>query len=102
MFGPLLPIRTYKDFEETIGYINRQPRPLAAYYFGEDKGEEDSFTQRTTSGGVCINDVIMHVMQEELPFGGVGTSRAPASLPARRGDADPTRRGARPLADVRG
>ena len=74
LFGPLLPIRTYNNFEETISYINSKPRPLAAYYFGEDKQEEQAFTSRTTSGGVCINDVIMHVMQEELPFGGVGPS----------------------------
>lgn len=74
IFGPLLPIRTYKSFDETIDYINSKPRPLAAYYFGEDAGEEEAFTSRTTSGGVCINDVIMHVMQEELPFGGVGPS----------------------------
>ncbi len=74
IFGPLLPIRTYQNFEETIDYINSKPRPLAAYYFGEDSAEEEAFTSRTTSGGVCINDVIMHVMQEELPFGGVGPS----------------------------
>lgn len=74
LFGPLLPIRTYREFEETITYINSKPRPLAAYYFGEDKQEEQSMTQRTTSGGVCVNDVIMHVMQEDLPFGGVGPS----------------------------
>jgi coniferyl-aldehyde dehydrogenase len=74
LFGPLLPIRTYREFEETISYINAKPRPLAAYYFGNDKEEESAFVSRTTSGGVCINDVIMHVMQEELPFGGVGPS----------------------------
>ena len=74
LFGPLLPIRTYSDFEDTISYINSKPRPLAAYYFGDDKNEQEAFTSRTTSGGVCINDVIMHVMQEELPFGGVGPS----------------------------
>jgi len=74
IFGPLLPIRTYKNFEETIDYINSKPRPLAAYYFGEDAQEEKAYTSLTTSGGVCINDVIMHVMQEELPFGGVGPS----------------------------
>lgn len=74
LFGPLLPIRTYQNFEETIDYINSKPRPLAAYYFGDDKQEESAVLQRTTSGGVCINDVIMHVMQEELPFGGVGPS----------------------------
>ena len=74
IFGPLLPIRTYKNFEDTIAYINSKPRPLAAYYFGEDKEEEQAITSRTTSGGFCVNDVIMHVMQEELPFGGVGPS----------------------------
>ena len=74
LFGPLLPVRTYKNFEETIGYINSKPRPLAAYYFGEDKQEEEALISRTTSGGVCVNDVVMHVAQEELPFGGVGPS----------------------------
>lgn len=74
IFGPLLPIRTYRDFAETIAYVNSRPRPLAAYYFGRDRGEEDAVLKRTTSGGACINDVIMHVGQEELPFGGVGAS----------------------------
>ena len=74
LFGPLLPIRTYSNFEETIDYINSKPRPLAAYYFGEDAAEEDALISRTTSGGVCVNDVVMHVAQEELPFGGVGPS----------------------------
>ena len=72
IFGPLLPIKTYKDFNETIDYVNANPRPLAAYYFGQDKGEERDVLERTTSGGACINDVIMHIMQEDLPFGGVG------------------------------
>jgi len=74
LFGPLLPIRTYKNFDETIDYINSKPRPLAVYYFGEDAQEESAFISRTTSGGVCVNDVVMHVAQEELPFGGVGPS----------------------------
>jgi coniferyl-aldehyde dehydrogenase len=52
--------------------VNANPRPLAAYYFGHDKTEERQVLERTTSGGVCINDVIMHIMQEDLPFGGVG------------------------------
>ena len=72
IFGPLLPIRTYKDFNETIDYVNAKPRPLAVYYFGEDQAEERAVLDRTTSGGVCLNDVIMHIMQEDLPFGGVG------------------------------
>ena len=72
IFGPLLPVKTYKDFNETIDYVNSRPRPLAAYYFGHDRSEERDVLDRTTSGGVCINDVIMHIMQEDLPFGGVG------------------------------
>jgi coniferyl-aldehyde dehydrogenase len=72
IFGPLLPIKTYKDFAETIRYVNSKPRPLAVYYFGSDDKEERDVLDRTTSGGVCLNDVIMHIMQEDLPFGGVG------------------------------
>ena len=72
IFGPLLPIKTYKNFQEAIDYVNARPRPLAAYYFGYDSAEERTVLERTTSGGVCINDVIMHIMQEDLPFGGVG------------------------------
>ena len=74
IFGPLLPIRTYNEFSETIDYINSMPRPLAAYYFGDDGHEQKSVETRTTSGGMCINDVVMHVSQEDLPFGGVGPS----------------------------
>ena len=72
IFGPLLPIRTYKEFDETINYVNSKPRPLALYYFGDDAAEERAVLDRTTSGGVCLNDVIMHIAQEDLPFGGVG------------------------------
>ena len=74
IFGPLLPIRTYREFAETVDYINSRPRPLAAYYFGDDPEEQKSVETRTTSGGMCINDVIMHISQEDLPFGGVGPS----------------------------
>ena len=72
IFGPLLPVKTYKKFDEAIDYVNARPRPLAAYYFGYDNAEERAVLERTTSGGVCINDGIMHIMQEDLPFGGVG------------------------------
>jgi coniferyl-aldehyde dehydrogenase len=54
--------------------VNAKPRPLAAYYFGNSAEEQEAVLKRTTSGGVCINDVIMHVSQEELPFGGIGPS----------------------------
>jgi coniferyl-aldehyde dehydrogenase len=74
IFGPLLPIKTYNNFEDTIAYINSKPRPLAAYYFGYDSAEEQRFLSGTTSGGVCINDVMFHMLQKDLPFGGVGPS----------------------------
>ena len=74
IFGPILPIKTYKNFEETISYINNRPRPLAAYFFGKDKAEEERFLTGTTSGGVSINDVMFHMLQKDLPFGGIGPS----------------------------
>jgi coniferyl-aldehyde dehydrogenase len=74
IFGPILPIKGYRDVNETIDYINHNPRPLGLYYFGSDAGEEGAVLGRTTSGGVTVNDVVMHVAQEDLPFGGVGPS----------------------------
>jgi coniferyl-aldehyde dehydrogenase len=74
IFGPLLPIKTYKETDETIDYINENDRPLGLYYFGEDKAEETKVLNSTTSGGVTVNDVIMHISMEDLPFGGVGPS----------------------------
>jgi coniferyl-aldehyde dehydrogenase len=74
IFGPLMPIKTYKHYPEAVAFINKQPRPLALYYFGNNKTEERYILDNTTSGGVTINDVLMHVAQEDLPFGGVGPS----------------------------
>ena len=74
IFGPLLPIKTCESVQEAISYINDKPRALAVYYFGEDKEQENRVVQQTTSGGVCVNDVISHYQQEDLPFGGVGPS----------------------------
>ena len=74
IFGPLLPVRTYKEYREAINYVNSNPRPLGLYYFGHDAAEEAFTLTRTTSGGVTLNDVIMHITQEDLPFGGVGPS----------------------------
>jgi coniferyl-aldehyde dehydrogenase len=74
IFGPILPIKTYKNFEETISYINDNPRPLAAYFFGKDKAEEHRFLTGTTSGGVSVNDVMFHMLQKDIPFGGIGPS----------------------------
>ena len=74
IFGPLLPVKEYKQVEETISYVNSKDRPLGLYYFGTDDEEQRKVLDKTTSGGVTINDVIMHVTQEDLPFGGVGPS----------------------------
>jgi len=74
IFGPLLPVKTYENVEEAIGYVNDHDRPLGLYYFGSDAAEQDKVLTRTTSGGVSVNDTIMHVSMEDLPFGGVGPS----------------------------
>jgi coniferyl-aldehyde dehydrogenase len=72
IFGPVLPVKTYKTVQEAIGYVNAHDRPLGLYYFGDDAAERDLVLNSTTSGGVTVNDVVMHVAQEDLPFGGVG------------------------------
>src|SRR5690606_5951469 len=64
----------YDGIDDAIAYVNAHDRPLALYYFGTDDGEREAPLDRTTSGGVCINDVIMHCAQENLPFGGIGPS----------------------------
>jgi len=74
IFGPLLPVKTYDSVDEAIGYVNAHPRPLGLYFFGTDGAEQEQVLTRTTSGGVTVNDVIMHVAMEDLPFGGVGPS----------------------------
>ena len=74
IFGPILPIKSYQTVDETIDYINSHDRPLGLYYFGKDRSEETGVLEKTTSGGVTVNDVVMHVAQENLPFGGVGPS----------------------------
>jgi coniferyl-aldehyde dehydrogenase len=74
IFGPILPVRTFKTLDEAIDGINARPRPLALYYFDDDSRRIDDVLRRTISGGACINDTLMHFAQEELPFGGVGAS----------------------------
>lgn len=74
IFGPILPVKSYTQVDETLDYINQRDRPLGLYYFGHDSEEQARVLSHTTSGGVTINDVIMHIAQEELPFGGVGPS----------------------------
>jgi coniferyl-aldehyde dehydrogenase len=74
IFGPVLPVKTYRTLDEAVDYVNRRDRPLGLYYFGQDAGEERQVLDRTVSGGVTVNDVIMHISSEDLPFGGVGPS----------------------------
>ena len=74
IFGPILPIKTYQTVNEAIDYVNAHDRPLGLYYFGSDKNEENEVVTRTISGGVTINDLLVHATQEGLPFGGVGAS----------------------------
>ncbi|MAE04629.1 MAG: coniferyl aldehyde dehydrogenase [Porticoccaceae bacterium] len=74
IFGPILPVKQYNDLSEALDHVNSKDRPLGLYYFGADKAEETRVLTQTTSGGVTVNDVIMHVGQEDLPFGGVGPS----------------------------
>src|SRR5580693_1467034 len=81
IFGPLLPVKAYQKVDEAIDYVNAHARPLGLYYFGSDNDERDRVLDRTTSGGVSVNDVVMHVVQEELPFGGIG----PAGMGAYHG-----------------
>ena len=73
IFGPIFPLLTFSDTEEAIKFVTEREKPLALYYFGStDKGEE--VLLRTSSGGACLNDVIMHIANENMPFGGVGNS----------------------------
>ncbi len=74
IFGPLLMVKTYTAIDEVIDYVNAHPRPLALYYFGNDQAEKQKVLARTTSGGAAVNEVMLHVAQEDLPFGGVGAS----------------------------
>ncbi len=74
IFGPILPVKSYENVDDAIKYVNDHDRPLGLYYFGEDAQEENKVVSRTTSGGVAVNDVITHIMQDDAPFGGVGPS----------------------------
>jgi coniferyl-aldehyde dehydrogenase len=74
IFGPVLPIVTYTRIDEAIAYVNAHPRPLALYYFGHGRAGIDRVLSETTSGGVSINETMLHFAQEDLPFGGVGPS----------------------------
>ena len=74
IFGPILPILEFNSVSEAINLINKKPKPLALYVFSRDKGFQQRIISETSSGGVCINDVVVHLTASNLPFGGVGSS----------------------------
>lgn len=73
IFGPILPVMTFDNIDEPLAYINKNEKPLAFYYFGNNRTAKEVLSS-TSSGGACINDTIMHVANDHLPFGGVGNS----------------------------
>ena len=74
IFGPAMVVLGYDDLDDVLAEINSGPRPLALYYFGTDAAEQSYVLDRTLSGGVTVNDVMMHPGLQDAPFGGVGAS----------------------------
>jgi coniferyl-aldehyde dehydrogenase len=74
IFGPVLPIMPYDDIEQALAFIRQRPRPLALYLFSHDKSLQQRVLQETHAGGVCLNETLLHVGQDDLPFGGIGPS----------------------------
>jgi aldehyde dehydrogenase (NAD+) len=73
IFGPVLPVCTFEKLEEAVAFVNGREKPLALYFFGK-LGDGKAVVRHTSSGGACINDTIMHIVNEKVPFGGVGNS----------------------------
>lgn len=74
IFGPLLPVHTYETLDEAIEFVNDRDKPLALYLFSTDAKTREQVLQRTSSGGVCVNQTILHYIVNDGPFGGVGPS----------------------------
>lgn len=74
IFGPLLPVLSYSDFDKMLEVINDREKPLSAYLFSGDSDEKEKFTENLSFGGGCINDTVMHFTNPYMPFGGVGNS----------------------------
>ena len=73
IFGPILPVMTFDHIDEAIAYVNNNEKPLAFYYFGKNKNAKNVLA-KTTSGGACVNDTLIHIGNHKMPFGGVGNS----------------------------
>ena len=74
IFGPLLPVKTYRSLDEVIAYVNGRDRPLGFYIFTDDAATQEKLVYSTISGGVTVNNCMLHVAQHDLPFGGIGAS----------------------------
>lgn len=74
LFGPVLPVLSYKKLQEALDFVNKRERPLALYIFAEDRDVRDRVLEHTCSGGVCVNDTVEHLVNHRLPFGGIGNS----------------------------
>jgi aldehyde dehydrogenase (NAD+) len=74
IFGPILPVLPVRSLDEALAFVNARPKPLALYVFTEEPATQNQVLEQTTSGGVAVNDTLMHYMQDDLPFGGVGPS----------------------------
>src|SRR5699024_2968786 len=74
IFGPLFPVLTFTDMDQVIEEVQKRDKPLALYYFGENKEREKHVLTNISAGGVCVNDTLYHLANPHLPFGGVGPS----------------------------
>ncbi len=74
IFGPILPLKSYRTVDDAIRYVNARPRPLALYLFAGSSRIIKDVLNRTISGGVCVNDTLMQIVVDDLPFGGIGAS----------------------------
>jgi len=74
IFGPILPVMEFERLDEVIDYVNSHEKPLAFYYFSTSVSKQDEILTKTSSGGGCINEVVMHIANDNMPFGGVGFS----------------------------
>lgn len=74
IFGPLLPVLEYESLKEAVSFVNSRPKPLALYFFSENRKKQKMVLKQTTSGGGCLNDTIVHFANPNLPYGGVGNS----------------------------
>lgn len=74
IFGPVLPLFAVESLDAAIAYVNERPHPLALYLFSDSSAQQERVLQATLAGGVSVNETLMHVAQDGLPFGGVGPS----------------------------